>query len=159
MTLDKEKSIIEETSASSIDQIASDVEHASNDIAEQQLSSAGGQEQKRDARSAETGLTGLETGLTGSFGSVVENPSNKSKARPSFKELLAKYEKEGASQKQRRRSNKVKDVKSTSTSGEQSNHRPCQGDCAAMQYSGSVAPWFWLNPCSYTPMDYSGIHM
>jgi len=86
LTLDREKSIIEETSASSIDQIASDVEYALNDIAEQQLSSAGGQEQKRDARSA-------ETGLTGSSGSVVENPSNKSKARASFKELLAKYEK------------------------------------------------------------------
>jgi len=28
-----------------------------------------------------------------------------------------------------------------------------------MQYSGPVAPWFWLNPCSYTPMDYNGIHM
>ena len=123
LTLEKEKPIIEETSASSIDQIASDFEHASNDIAEQQLSSAVGQEQKRDTRSAETGLTGLETGLTGSSVSVVENPSNKSKARPSFKELLTKYEKEGATQKQRRRSNKVKDVKSTSTSGEQSNHR------------------------------------
>ena len=108
LTLDKEKPIIEETSASSIDQIASDVEHASNDIAEQQLSSAGGQEQKRDTRSAETGL---ETGLTGSSGSVVKNPSNKSKARLSFKELLAKYEKKRAAQKQRRRSNKVKDVK------------------------------------------------
>ena len=47
LTLEKEKSIIEEMSASSIDQIASDVEHASNDIAEQQLSSAGGQEQKK----------------------------------------------------------------------------------------------------------------
>jgi len=42
LTLEKEKPIIEETSASSIDQITSDVEHASNDIAEQQLSSAGG---------------------------------------------------------------------------------------------------------------------
>ena len=68
MTLEKEKLIIEETSASSIDQIASDVEHASNDIAEQQLSSAGGQEQKKDARSAQTGLTGLETGPTGPSG-------------------------------------------------------------------------------------------
>ena len=28
-----------------------------------------------------------------------------------------------------------------------------------MQYSGPVAPWFWPNPCSYTPMDYNGIHM
>ena len=81
LTLDKEKSIIEEMSASSIDQIAFNVKHASNDIAEQQLSSA------------ETGLTGLETDLTGSSGSVVENPSNKIKARASFKELLAKYEK------------------------------------------------------------------
>ena len=50
-------------------------------------------------------------------------------------------------------------MKLTSASGEQSNHRPCQGNCAAMQYSGPVAPWFWLNPCSYTPMDYNGIHM
>jgi len=77
--------------------------------------------------------------LTGSSGSVVKNPSNKSKARLSFKELLAKYEKKRAAQKQRRRSNKVKDVKLTSASGEQSNHRPCQGNCAAMQYSGPVA--------------------
>ena len=33
LTLDKEKSIIEEMSASSIDQIAFNVKHASNDIA------------------------------------------------------------------------------------------------------------------------------
>ena len=150
LTLEKGKPIIEETSVSSIDQIASDVEHASNDIAEQQLSSAVGQEQKRDTRSA---------GLTGSSGSVVENPSNKSKAKPSFKELLTKYEKEGAAQKQRRWSNKVKDVKSTSTSGEQSNHSPCQGNCGAMQYSGPVAPWFWPNPCYYMPLDYNIMHM
>ena len=42
LTLDKEKSIIEETSASSTDQIAPDVEHVSNDMAEQQSSSVGG---------------------------------------------------------------------------------------------------------------------
>ena len=42
LTLEKEKPIIEETSVSSIDQITSDVEHASNDIVERQLSSAGG---------------------------------------------------------------------------------------------------------------------
>jgi hypothetical protein len=47
LTLEKEKPIIEETSVSSIDQIASDVEHASNDIAERQLSSAGGKNRKR----------------------------------------------------------------------------------------------------------------
>ena len=41
-----------------------------------------------------TGLTGLRTGLTGAP-SISEN-SSKSKTRPSFKELLAKYEKEGS---------------------------------------------------------------
>ena len=50
-------------------------------------------------------------------------------------------------------------MKSTSTSGEQSNHRPCQNNCAAMQYSGPIAPWFWPNPCSYTSLDYSRMHM
>ena len=54
-----------------------------------------GQEEKRCARSVKTGL---ETGLTGPSGNSAKNPSNKSKARPSFKELLAKYEKEGAIQ-------------------------------------------------------------
>ena len=93
LTLEKEKPIIEETSASSIDQITSDVEHASNDIAEQQLSSAGGQEQKKGARSAQTGLTGH----SGSSGKNSRN--NKEKEKPSFKELLAKYEKKGVIQK------------------------------------------------------------
>ena len=144
LTLEKEKPIIEETSVSSIDQIASDVEHASNDIAERQLSSAGGQEQKRDARSAETGLTGLETGLTGSSASVVENPSNKSKARPSFKELLAKYEKEGAVQKEKRQQTKVKDTKLSSKHQEQSDSHLSQGDYTSEPYSFGkpIAPWY-----------------
>ena len=92
MTLEKEKPIIEETSASSIDQITSDFEHASNDIAEKQLSSAGGQEQKKDARSAQTDLTGLETGPTGPSGISKKNSRNNKNERPSFKQLLAKYE-------------------------------------------------------------------
>ena len=99
LTLEKEKPIIEETSASSIDQIASDVEHASNDIAERQLSSAGGQEQKKGARSAQTGLTGQETGLTGRSGiSGMNSRNKKEKERPGFKELLAKYENKGVVQ-------------------------------------------------------------
>ena len=53
-------------------------------------------EKKKDAKSTKTGLTGLETGLTGPSGSSIKIRSNKSKTRPSFKELLAKYEKEGA---------------------------------------------------------------
>ena len=60
------------------------------------ISTLGAHGNKKDARSAETGLPGLETDLTGSSGNSAKNPSEKRKARPSFKELLAKYEKEGA---------------------------------------------------------------
>ena len=74
----------------------------------------GGHESKKDSRSAKTGMTGLETGLIGSSGNSGKNSSGKSKARPSFKELLAKYEKKGAAQKQVGQLNKVKDAKPSS---------------------------------------------
>jgi len=62
-----------------------------------------------------TGLTGVPTGLTGTTGltGASSESGNSSEAknwiRPSFKELLAKYEKMGATQKQRRRPNEAKD--------------------------------------------------
>ena len=62
-------------------------------------SALGGQEQKKDARSAQTGLTGLETGPTGPSGISKKNSRNNKKERPSFKQLLAKYEEKGATQK------------------------------------------------------------
>ena len=52
--------------------------------------------------------------------------SSKIKTRPSFKELLAKYEKEGTAQK--RRSSKVKDMKSSTKHQEQSDSHPRQVD-------------------------------
>jgi len=101
------------------------------------------QEQKGGARSAKTGL---ETGLTG--------PPRKfaSRARPSFKELLAKYEKEGAVQKQKGRLNKVK--KTSSKHREQLDSRPSQGKYAAEPYSfdTSIALWYCRYPC-YAPLD------
>ena len=106
-----------------------------------------------------TGLTGVKTGLTGASSESGNSSKAKNWIRPSFKELLAKYEKMGATQKQRRRPNEAKDEKASSRSYEQLDPRPSQGNCAAMPYSGPIAPWFWPNPCSYTPMDYSGIHM
>ena len=106
-----------------------------------------------------TGLTGAKTGLTGASSESGNSSEAKNWIRPSFKELLAKYEKMGATQKQRRRPNEAKDEKASSRSCEQLDPRPSQGNCAAMPYSGLIAPWFWPNPCSYTPMDYSGIHM
>ena len=101
----------------------------------------GGQEQKKDIKSAKTGLTGLETGLTGPSGSSAKIPSNKSKARLSFEELLAKYDREGAVQKQKRRQNKVNDIKPSLKHQEQSDSYSSQG-----------------NPC-YMPLKYSMMHM
>ena len=65
----------------------------------------------------------------------------------------------GATPKQRRRPNEAKDEKASSRSCEQLDPRPSQGNCAAMPYSRSVAPWFWLNPCYYTHLDYNMMHM
>ena len=59
LTQDKEKPTVEETSASSIDKIAPDIEHVSNDMAKQQSSSAwGGQDKKEKASDKPTSLTG-----------------------------------------------------------------------------------------------------
>ena len=67
-------------------------------------STLGGARQGKKADSKSTGLTGssgsptcltgTKTGLTGA--SSESESSSKSKTRPSFKELLAKYEKQGA---------------------------------------------------------------
>jgi len=57
----------------------------------------GGHEQQKNTKSAQTGLTGCGTGLTGPSGSTVKNfKRSKKKERPSFKELLTKYEEKGA---------------------------------------------------------------
>jgi len=111
LTQDKEKPTIEETSASSIDKIAPDIEHVTNVMAEQLSSSAGRQDKKEKTGNKPTGLTGSQISLTGTPTSLTgtmtgltsassePESSTKSKIRPSFKELLAKYEKEGAAQK------------------------------------------------------------
>ena len=58
----------------------------------------------------QTGLTGLETGLTCPSGSSRKNSRNIKKKRPSFKEVLAKYEEKGATQKQEKRLDQAKDT-------------------------------------------------
>jgi hypothetical protein len=94
LTLDKEKPIVEQTSASSIDQIVPNSNPASNNLAE-------GQGKKKKADSKSSGLIGAMTGLTG-VPSKSGN-SSRSKITPSFKELLAKYVKEGIAQRQKGR--------------------------------------------------------
>jgi len=123
LTQDKEKPTVEEISASSVDKIVPDIEHVSNDMAEQQSSSAGGQDKKKKADNKSTGLTGHGTGLTGAPSK--SGNSSKIKTRPSFKELLAKYEKEGSAQRQKGRPSEIKDTGSSSRHQEQSS-QGCQ---------------------------------
>ena len=68
---------------------------------QQKLQHSGGQDKEKGADSESTGLTGSKGGLTGSRTGLTGTPSksgnsSKSKTRPSFKEFLAKYEKEGS---------------------------------------------------------------
>ena len=66
-------------------------------------STLGGQDKEKGADNKSTGLTGHSggltghgTGLTGVPSKVGNSSGTKDKKRPSFKELLAKYEKNGA---------------------------------------------------------------
>ena len=78
----------------------------------------GGQDKKK-ADNKSTGLTGHNGGLTGAPSK--SGNSSKIKTRPSFKELLAKYEKEGSAQRQKGPPSKVKDTGSSSRHQEQSS--------------------------------------
>jgi len=72
-----------------------------------EASTLGGQDKEKGADSGSTSLTGSKGGLTGPTGSrtgLTGTPSksgnsSKIKTRPSFKELLAKYEKQGSAQR------------------------------------------------------------
>jgi len=117
-----------------------------------EASTLGGQDKEKWADSESTGLTGSKGGLTGTPSK--SGNSSKSKIRPSFKELLAKYEKEGTAQK--RRSSKVKDMKSSTKHQEQSDSHPRQVDTPSNE---PVTMWYGWFSYSYLPMDYSRIYM
>ena len=107
----------------------------------------GGQDKKKKTDNKSTGLTGHSGGLTGSTGLTGHGTgltgapsksgnSSKIKTRPSFKELLAKYEKEGSAQRQKGRPSEVKYTGSSSRHQEQSS----QGNYTSS--SGPIAPWY-----------------
>ena len=98
-------------------------------------STLGGQEQKKGVRSIQTGLTGPP----GSFGKKSRN--NKKKGRPSFKQLLAKYEEEGATQRQKERPDQAKGINPSSEHHEQSASHVQQGNntFAAYLFGGPIA--------------------
>ena len=62
------------------------------------------------------------------------------RTRPSFKELLAKYEKEKVVQRQNERPDEAKGTKSKSTSSKQSDPHLHQDNCVVMPNSGPIAP-------------------
>ena len=81
------------------------------------------------------------------------------RARPSIKELPAKYEKEGTIQKKKERPGETKGTKLMSTSSKQLDSRLCQGNYVVTPNSEPIAPWFWSYPCYYALLDYSRIYM
>ena len=106
-------------------------------------STLGGQNKKKEANNKSTsptgsrsGLTGAKTGLTGASGGSGNSSKTKNRTRPSFKEILAKYEKEGIAQKQKEQFNKIKDMKPSSKHQERSG----QGNCTS--FDGPIAPWY-----------------
>ena len=105
-----------------------------------------GQDEKK-ADNKSTGLTGHSGGLTGSTGLTGHGTgltgapsksgnSSKIKTRPSVKELLAKYEKEGSAQRQKGPPSEVKDTGSSSRHQEQSSQNNYTSS------SGPIAPWY-----------------
>ena len=158
LTLNIEKLQIEKLSASSIDQIAPDIEHVSNNISDQESSSAGGQHEKENARSAKTGLTEPRTGPSGDF---KNSSKTERKERPSNEELLAKYNKEEVSHKQKSRPNKNEMAKSLPKHQEQSDLPQQQGIhvFASYPFAGPLMPWFWSHSDYYSPYNYNMIRM
>jgi len=119
-------------------------------------STLGGQD-KRKTDNKSTGLTGSRGGLTGTktglTGACRESGSFcRNKTRPSFKELLAKYEKQEVIQKKEKRSDEAKDVSTSLKLQEQSVCCSHQNNC--------YGPFtLWFHPYFYTPIDYSRMHM
>ena len=107
----------------------------------------------RSGLTSTTGLTGAKTGLISSSSKSGDSSKTKNRIRTSFKELLAKYEKEGIAQKQKEQSNKIKDMKLSSKHQE----RLGQGNCTS--FDGPVAPWCCYYQYFYMPMDYSRMHI
>ena len=150
-----------ETSASFVDQIVSNRDQTSKNIAEQKLRSArGGQDDLKVTGSEGIGLTGDQTGLTGLArnSGKVQNVSPRSKGmkkKPSFTELLHKYQKIADQNKHNRlRFDQSRNSSSPSAKGHQrwsshgsssfipSMHMPWNTYSSIPNYN----PWFWYNP-------------
>jgi hypothetical protein len=158
LTLDIEKPTIEKSSASSTDQVVPNNEHVTNDIAEQQSCSAGGQHDLKVVVSQGTGLTGVLTGLTGlakDSGRSESIPPNSMvvKKKPKFAELLYKYQRI-VEQKQ---NNQLGEQRWNSSSPKAKKHRRSSHwsssfipsmhvPWSAYSSINNYSPYFWYNP-------------
>jgi hypothetical protein len=107
LTLDTEKPTIEKSSANSNDHIVPNNEYVTNNLAEQQSCSAGGQHDLKVVGSQGTGLTGVPTDLSGlarnsGRAKSISPNSQVMRKKPTFDELLHKYQRI-AEQKQNNR--------------------------------------------------------
>ena len=93
LTQEIEKQTVEEISATPVDQIVPNRNIVSSDIAEQETRSAGGQDQKKSARSTKTGQIGHKIGPTGPSCNFGNSPKITTRKKPNFEGLLHKYQK------------------------------------------------------------------
>ena len=119
-----------------------------SDRSDEGAKTLGGQDKKKKVDNKSTSLAGHSGGLTGAPSK--SGNSSKIKIRSSFKELLAKYEKQGTVQKKEKQSGEAKDVSSSSKLQEQSVCHSNQNN-----YYGPVTPWF--HPYFYTPIVTPGL--
>jgi len=102
-----------------------------------------------------------KTSLTSLSGNFVKSPRHKKKERPSFEELMAKYEIKGAVQKLKSRPHSTRDANSPLRHrGQQGSHQQ-RGNCDAALYPfvGSNMPLSWPYLGYYTSSDYNSMYM
>jgi hypothetical protein len=118
----------------------------------------GGQGKTKKTDNTSTGLTGAPDRADRCSQRC---PKVKKKVKPTFEELLAKYWKKGANQKQGSRLSKGTNLKLST----KNQNIPCS--CKSQEnyvvspylYAGPTSPWSWSYPCYYSPLDYAKLHM
>ena len=147
MTLVKEKPVVEEQSVNSIDEIVLHDDHGSNNIVEQFSSSAGGQDKSNHIGSDRTGLTG-----SSDQSEPKKSGGAKNRTKPTFEELLDKYEKIS----EQKQSNQLEDKRRRNSSSLRSRKHQWSSYWSSSfipsmhvpwtAYSGVFNPWFGHNP-------------
>jgi hypothetical protein len=100
------------------------------------------------------GLTGSKGGLTASQGGLTatsrkNGDAPKKKVRPSFEELLAKYNRKGAARKRRNQPIGAKGEKAPPRHEKRESVHHQQGNFV-YPFIGSVTPCSWYYPCYYS---------